>query len=75
MKKFVVDNGWATERDVMILEDVYIENNGDYRWKSFNRKEIATPNCEGALKLKRRVASAISAPNSNKEAVRAAREK
>lgn len=33
--ELVVDNGWATERDVTILENEYIENNGDYPMEKF----------------------------------------
>ena len=33
--ELVVDNGWAMERDVTILENVYIENNGDYPMEKF----------------------------------------
>lgn len=62
--ELVVDNGGATERDIAILENEHIENKTTTRWKSFKSKEIATPNSEIALKLKRRVASAISGPHS-----------
>lgn len=33
--ELVVDNGWATERDVTILENEYIENGGDYPMEKF----------------------------------------
>ena len=33
--ELVVDNGWATERDVTILENEHIENNGDYPMEKF----------------------------------------
>lgn len=33
--ELVVDAGWATERDVTILENEYIENNGDYPIEKF----------------------------------------
>jgi hypothetical protein len=33
--ELVVDAGWATERDVTILENEYIENNGDYPMERF----------------------------------------
>ena len=33
--ELVVDAGWATERDVTILENEYIENNGNYPMESF----------------------------------------
>ncbi|MBR2006304.1 MAG: hypothetical protein IJ991_19275 [Thermoguttaceae bacterium] len=33
--ELVVDNGWATERDVTILENEYIENNGDFPMERF----------------------------------------
>lgn len=33
--ELVVDNGWTMERDVTILENEYIENNGDFPMEKF----------------------------------------